>query len=133
MQQFYIVLRRFVIVIPTEGAWICTLPMCTKKKVSKKGFVYTARQNGSFSRVIPEQCTEKRPYRVVCLYTVAVCKLGRNELTGASWPKRIDRHPATNKNAPQDCEAFGAENEMRTISCNILIINNLQETKKDIR
>ena len=42
---------------------------------AKKGFVYTARQNGSFSRAIPEQCTEKRPYRVVCLYTVAVCKL----------------------------------------------------------
>ena len=30
-------------------------------------------------------------------------------------PERlIDRHPATNKNAPQDCEAFGAENETRT-------------------
>ena len=86
--------------------------MCTKKQVSKKGFVYTARRNGSFSRVIPEQCTEKRPYRVVCLYTAAVCKLGRNELTGASWPKRIDRHPATNKNAPQDCEAFGAESKI---------------------
>ena len=104
MQQFYIVLHRFVIVVPAEGAWICTLPMCTKKKVSKKGFVYT----------------------------VAVCKPGRNELTGASWPKRIDRHPATNKNAPQDCEAFGAENETRTISCNILIISDLLETKKTL-
>jgi hypothetical protein len=79
--------------------------MCTKKKVSKKGFVYTARQNGSFSRVIPEQCTEKRPYRVVCLYTVAVCKPGRNELTGA-------------------------ENETRTIPYNALITNDLEEVKK---
>ena len=109
MQQFYIVLRRFVIVVPPEGAWICTLSMCTKKTVSKKGFVYTARQNGSFSRVIPEQCTEKRPYRVVCLYTVAVCKPGRNELTGASWPKLIDQLPPTIKKAPHFCEAFGAE------------------------
>ena len=92
--------------------------------------MYTARQNGSFSRVIPEQCTEKRPYRVVCLYTAAVCKPGRNELTGASWPKRIDRHPATNKNAPQDCEAFGAENETRTITYNMLIISDLQEPEK---
>ena len=99
--------------------------MCTKKKVSKKGFVYTARQNGSFSRVIPEQCTEKRPYRVVSLYTAAVCKPGRNELTGASWPKRIDRHPATNKNAPHCCEAFGAENETRIMSYNMSIINDL--------
>ena len=92
--------------------------------------MYTARQNGSFSRVIPEQCTEKRPYRVVCLYTAAVCKPGRNELTGASWPKRIDRHPATNKNAPHYCEAFGAENETRTIYFNMLIINDLKEGEK---
>ena len=32
-----------------------------------------------------------------------------------------------NKNAPQDCEAFGAENEARTLSCNMSIINDLGE------
>ena len=100
--------------------------------------MYTARQNGSFSRVIPEQCTEKRPYRVVCLYTAAVCKPGRNELTGASWPKRIDRHPATNKNAPHFCEAFGAGNEMRLINrkfCGLMIANRPKNSifaKKDM-
>ena len=31
----------------------------------------------------------------------------------------------TNKNAPQDCEAFGVENETRIITCNILIVNDL--------
>ena len=36
----------------------------------------------------------------------------------------------TNKNAPHGCEAFGAENETRTISCNTLIINNLVSAKK---
>ena len=36
----------------------------------------------------------------------------------------------TNKNAPQDCEAFGAENETRTISCNIFTINDLCKTEK---
>ena len=67
--------------------------------------MYTARQNGSFSRVIPEQRAEKRPYREVCLYTAAVCKPGRNaETCGRD----------TNKNAPQQCGAFGAENETRT-------------------
>ncbi len=35
-----------------------------------------------------------------------------------------------NKNAPQDCEAFGAENETRTLTCNILIVNDLVETEK---
>ena len=64
------------------------------------------------------------------MYTAAVCKPGRNELTGSSWPKRIDRHPATNKNAPHFCEAFGAENETRTISCNTLKISDLEEVEK---
>ncbi len=36
----------------------------------------------------------------------------------------------TNKNAPHGCEAFGAENETRTISCNTLIISNLEEVEK---
>ena len=36
----------------------------------------------------------------------------------------------TNKNAPQDCEAFGAENETRTMSCNILMANDLKEAEK---
>ena len=40
--------------------------------------------------------------------------------------------PQKNKNAPHFCDAFGAENETRTISCNILIINNLQETEKTL-
>jgi len=35
-----------------------------------------------------------------------------------------------NKNAPQNCEASGAENETRTITCNILIVNDLVETEK---
>ena len=42
--------------------------------------------------------------------------------TWCPWPP--------NKNAPQDCEAFGAENETRTISCNVLIISDLKETGK---
>ena len=33
--------------------------------------------------------------------------------------------PPTNKSAPQDCEAFGAENETQTTSCNTLIISDL--------
>ena len=37
---------------------------------------------------------------------------------------------STNKNAPQDCEAFGAENETRTMSCNILMVNDLEEAEK---
>ena len=44
-------------------------------------------------------------------------------------PKIFSTSP-TNKNAPQDCEAFGAGNETRTISCNILKINVLYKTKK---
>ena len=35
-----------------------------------------------------------------------------------------------NKNAPHGCEAFGAENETRTLACNILIVNDLAENKK---
>ena len=38
----------------------------------------------------------------------------------------------TNKNAPHVCEAFGAENETRTISCNILTINGLKEFEKTL-
>ena len=38
---------------------------------------------------------------------------------------RPHRHLPTNKNAPHFCEAFGAENETRTISYNILIISDL--------
>ena len=47
------------------------------------------------------------------------CTMGRGQ-TG--WP--------TNKNAQHCCEAFGAENETRTISCNVLIISDLKETEK---
>jgi hypothetical protein len=36
----------------------------------------------------------------------------------------------TNKNASQQCGAFGAENETRTITYNMLIINDLQETEE---
>lgn len=31
------------------------------------------------------------------------------------------------KNAPQDCEAFGAENEIRTFVCNTNIIKHLRK------
>ena len=34
------------------------------------------------------------------------------------------------KNAPHYCEALGAENETRTISCNVLIISDLEEAEK---
>ena len=47
------------------------------------------------------------------------------EHTGTAVPNQDQQ-----KNAPQDCEAFGAENETRTISCNILKINVLYKTKK---
>ena len=42
--------------------------------------------------------------------------------TWCPWP--------TNKNAPHCCEAFGAENETRTITCNILIVSDSVETEK---
>ena len=38
----------------------------------------------------------------------------------------------TNKNAPQDCEAFGAENETRTIFQKRLIISTLREREKTL-
>ena len=42
--------------------------------------------------------------------------------TWCPWPP--------NKNAPHGCEAFGAENETRTIPYNALITNDLEEAKK---
>ena len=36
----------------------------------------------------------------------------------------------TNKNAPHGCEAFGAENETRTVSCNTLKISDLEKAEK---
>ena len=36
----------------------------------------------------------------------------------------------TNNNAPHYCEAYWAENETRTMSCNMLIINYLCESEK---
>ena len=43
--------------------------------------------------------------------------------------KTSDPGPQT-KNAPHGCEAFGAENETRTISYNVLVISDLKETEK---
>ena len=46
----------------------------------------------------------------------------------------MDKCPAvhwrTNKNASQQCEAFGAENETRTVSCNALKVSDLEEDEK---
>jgi hypothetical protein len=38
--------------------------------------------------------------------------------------------PKKQKNAPHCCEAFGAEKETRTVSCNTLKISDLEEAKK---
>jgi hypothetical protein len=51
------------------------------------------------------------------------------KVLGSQPPEDLQHRP-TNKNAPQDCEAFGAENETRTVSCNMLIISDLKETEK---
>ena len=48
-------------------------------------------------------------------------------LVPGAWERVL---PYANKNASQQCEAFGAENETRTISCNVLIIGDLKETEK---
>ncbi|MBQ5523574.1 MAG: hypothetical protein IIT86_12355, partial [Oscillospiraceae bacterium] len=49
-----------------------------------------------------------------------------------SQPPEDLQHRLTNKNAPHGREAFGAENETRTISCNMLIISDLKETEKTL-
>jgi hypothetical protein len=51
--------------------------------------------------------------------TSEACTMGRGQI-----------HRSTNKNAPHCCEAFGSENETRTISCNTLKINDLEEAEK---
>jgi hypothetical protein len=45
---------------------------------------------------------------------------------------RPHRHLPTNKNATHFCEAFGAENEIRTIFQKHLIINTLQSREKTL-
>jgi hypothetical protein len=53
-------------------------------------------------------------------------------------PVKISSTPPQNKNAPQDCEAFGAENEMRLINrkfCGLMVAKRPKNTifaKKDV-
>ena len=100
----------------------CTSLTCAPKCVSGRGFLLKSFGIGRIIDQIGETCTWNRHSVDVFLY--------KRDLYTYRVFCRPGVRGSTNKNAPQDCEAFGAENETRTISCNILIINDLKEFEK---
>ena len=91
------------------------------RKLFQVCFLYASLANPIWKPTSREMRARDYPWKNSSVYT--------SEASMSSAEKPLSM-PATNKNAPQDCEAFGAENETRTISCNVLIINTLQERKK---
>ena len=108
--------------IPGSSRWICptgSMPWCTSlactpKCISGRGFLLKSFGIGRIIDQIHETCTRENRSADVFLYKR---DLYTSRAGQTSRP--------TNKNAPHCCEAFGAENETRTIAYNMLIISDL--------